>query len=74
MERGGLLLMLFRVVTGLQAGGMWTRRKERGSIRSDSPSRDEYYEAFSAYIHFVLRFLVTLRGPVDHFRKPSSGS
>lgn len=66
--------MLSRVVTGLQAGGTRTRRKERGSIRSDSPSGDEYYEAFSAYIHFILRFLVTLRGPIDHFRKPSSGS
>jgi hypothetical protein len=61
--------MLFRVVAGLQAGGMWTRRKERGSARSDSPSRDEYYDAFSAYIHFVLGFLFTFRGPVDQFQK-----
>jgi len=44
--------MLSRVVVVLQAGGMWTRRKERVSTRSGSPSRDEYYEAFSTYILF----------------------
>jgi hypothetical protein len=62
--------MLFRVVAEQQAGGMWMRRKERGSTRSDPSPRDEYYdEAFSAYMHFVLGFLFTFRGPVDQFQK-----
>ena len=66
--------MLFRVVDGPQAGGMWMRRKERGSARSDSPSRDGYYEAFSAYIRFVLGFLLHSEDLLTYFRKPSSGS
>jgi hypothetical protein len=43
-------------------------KEERGSTRSDPSPRDEYYdEAFSAYMHFVLGFLFTIRGPVDQF-------